>query len=112
MGNPRKKIIIGIEVTESFVRALKNNLALGGYIKKDDPMPKQLDPTHVLAVVAFSELCGAPVEDTYARIPFEWRQDIDIVPSARRVKEDPDEPFEADKPEEKAVAIAQLAKGV
>ena len=93
-----KKVVIGIELSSSFVSLLRANLTLGGYVKNGDPQPKKMDPTHVLAVVVLGEAMGAYPEDIWARIPFEFRPDIDVVPSARKVK-DGSEPFEADKKE-------------
>ena len=76
-----KRVRISIEVSESFIRLLNAKVQLGGYHDDD----RELDPAAVLALVVLGEARGALPEQIHAKIPPQWRPDIEAVHCERRV---------------------------
>lgn len=77
------KVRITLELDESFLKMLKVSNTLGNVFEKD-----KLTAPQVLAIVTQGEGYGAHVEQTYSKIPHEWRDGIDIVSSERRWSKD------------------------
>ena len=75
-----KRVRIGIEVDESFVKLLWANITLRGLHEKDE-----LDVAAQLALVACAEMRGMLPEQTHAAILPMWRPHICAVDDARVV---------------------------
>lgn len=77
-----KRVRITIEADSQFVRLLKANVALSGLRDKD-----RLEPIQVLALVACAEMCGGLETEVDLLVPPEWRGNIEVIHSERRVTE-------------------------
>lgn len=80
-----KRVRFTLEVDNSFVNLLRAALTLR-LGKIDDPQRK-VSVLEVLGIAALGEAMGAHSEETWARIPPEWRPHIDVIPDGRRVLE-------------------------
>ena len=79
-----QKVTIALELDWEFVKLLWANVQLS--ILDGGEVRKRLDPMHVLALVAACEAKGAPTEQTWSKIPIEWRPHIDVVGDLRKVE--------------------------
>ena len=77
-----KRVRIGIEVDESFIRLLWANVTLRGLHEKDE-----LDAADQLTLVACAEMRGMLPEQTHMAILPMWRPHIHAVDDARVVIE-------------------------
>lgn len=78
-----KRVTIGLELDESFIRLLDANVGLSGGYRPE----KELDVAGVLARVVAMEARGGTEEQVHSIIQPKWRPHIAAVSSMRKVEE-------------------------
>lgn len=81
-----KKVKIGIELSNTFVSLLRNNMTIREAIPPNET--HELSVLEVLGLVVLGESMGAYPEDIWSKIPQKWRTDIDAISEMREVKEE------------------------
>jgi hypothetical protein len=79
-----KEVEVTLRLNEKFVSLLRGTLTLR-YGSRDD---SNKDTLGVLGYVVLGEAMGAHYEQTYLKIPPEWRRLIDPMPEKRVVYQD------------------------
>lgn len=85
-----KRVTVGINMDEQFIRILDANVCLSNLRKKDE-----LDPAQQLALLVLTEARGGTEEQVHASILHTWRPNIEAVSKLRKVY------FESYKPRKK-----------
>lgn len=81
-----KKVKIGIELSNSFVALLRENMTIKGSIPPNET--HELSVLEVLGLVVLGESMGAYPEDIWSKIPQKWRPDINAISEIREVIEE------------------------